>query len=236
MSGLVATLKHDLRLQARHNLYKIGLFVAVLLGLAGRWALPPAHAGRGLVAFYVLGIGGTTFMFGASMLLLEKGQGTLQALRVSPITTRDYLASKVLTLSAFALAESLVVLGLAGQGAAVSPGPLVAGILTLGAAYTLIGVGLAAGHEAVTSFLLPSGVAVAMVLQLPFLFLLGVGPAALWYAFPTQPALLLMLGAFEPLSAAQWGYAGLYGAGVVGGAYLFCRARFRRFVRLPEAA
>ena len=45
--------------------------------------------------------GGTTFMFGASMLLLEKSQGTLQALQVSPLTSTEYPGSKAAALTTF---------------------------------------------------------------------------------------------------------------------------------------
>jgi fluoroquinolone transport system permease protein len=131
--SLRATLRLDVRLQARSRLYVIGLFVAVLLGLALRALVPPEHVGRGLAAFYVLGLGGTTFMFGASMLLLERGEGTLAALRTTPLTPRDYVASKVLTLTGFALVESAVVFGLAARDLPPRPGLLVLGALVLGA-------------------------------------------------------------------------------------------------------
>ena len=84
MSRLASVLRLDVRLQARSRLYAIGIVVSVLMGLAGRFLFEPNSARLVLPIFYLLGIGGTTFMFGSSMLLLEKSQGTLQALRVSP--------------------------------------------------------------------------------------------------------------------------------------------------------
>ena len=47
-------------------------------------------------------------MFVASLVLLEKSEGTLQALRAAPLPTRTYLLSKVVSLTTFAIIESLV--------------------------------------------------------------------------------------------------------------------------------
>ncbi len=44
MSTLTATLKLDVRLQARSKLYAIGIAVALLLGLAGRYFVNPDYA------------------------------------------------------------------------------------------------------------------------------------------------------------------------------------------------
>jgi len=231
---LKASLLLDIRLQARSQLYTIGIGVAVLLGLLVRFLVPAEHIGRGLAAFYVLGLGSTTFMFGASLLLLEKGEHTLEALRVTMITTRDYVASKALTLTGFALVESAIVYAIAARGVETGWLSLVSGALVLGVFYTLLGLGLAAPFRAVTRFLLPTGAFFGMVLQFPFLSLLGIEPWWLWYAIPTQAPLLLLLGAFEPLAAWQWGYALVMSALMLAGAWAFCLRRFRAHIHLPE--
>ena len=235
MKRLTATLRLDITVQARSHLYTLGVLTAVMFGLVLRALVPEAHVGRGLAAFYVLGIGGTTFMFGASMLLLERGQRTLEALRVSMITSREYVLSKVLTLTTFALVESAIIYAIASQGLPTRFVWLVLGLLVLGAFHTLVGVGLASAYDAVTAFLLPGGAAVAMVLQLPFLSLLGVGPWWLWYLIPTEAPLLFLAAAFEPLEAWQWAYAACTSAAMLALAWVWCLARLRAHVQLPEA-
>jgi len=227
---LAASLQLDVRIQARSQLYVMGVIVAVALGLLVRFLVPQEHVGRGLAAFYVMGLGGTTFMFGASMLLLEKSEGTLQALRTSMITTSDYVLSKALTLTAFALVESAIIYAIAARGVATNLGWLVLGIAVLGIFYTWVGLALASAHQAVTSFLLPTGTLVAMVLQLPFLSLLDVGPTWLWYLIPTQAPLLVLQAAFEPLEPWQWGYAAAMSAAMLGGSWWFCHRRFRKHI------
>ncbi len=226
MRHLTATLRLDVLLQAHNKLYTIGLAVAVLLGLLVRFLVPESHIGRGLTGFLILGLGGTTYMFGASMLLLERDAGTLLALRTSTMTIRDYVLSKVLTLTAFSMIESLIVILLSARGVEARWWLVALGTAVLGAFYTLLGVGLATGYKAVTTFLLPAGTIVAMICQLPFFSLLGLGPDWLWLLIPTQAPLWLLLGAFEPLATWQWIYASIMSALMLGGAWRFCAHRF----------
>ncbi len=235
---LAASLALDVRLQAQSKLYAIGLFAAVLLGLGTRWMLsvsesPEAYMTPALAAFYVLGVGGTTYMFGAATILMEKGEGTLHALRVSPLRQREYVLSKIITLTAFATVESAVIYFIAG-GLGVSPLPLLAGVLMLGVLYTLIGLGQSAGHDSMTSFLFPWAVLVSLIIQLPALYIVDIGPPWLWHLIPTQAPILVMLSGAQPLSVGQWIYVALMGIGSITLAALWCRARFRRHLGLTE--
>lgn len=232
MTGLWATVQLDVRLQARARLYSIGMFVAVCLGLAGRFFFESSMAGPVLAGFCLTGLGGTTFMFGASMVLLEKGEGTLEALRVSPLSSNAYLLSKALTLTAFAGLEALVVYGVAFWGVPCHGLLLAAGLGVLGLMYTGLGLALVAPCDSVTSFLMPGALAVSLLLQLPILHLFDVGPAWVWHLIPSQAPLLLMLGAFRPLAPWQAVYAAatsIVSLALVGA---WVRLRFERYVGL----
>lgn len=231
---LRAGLVHDVRLQARAQLYAIGVGVAVLMGLAGRF-LFDADALRWLLpVFFLVGLGGTTFLFGASLVLFEKDEGTLMALRVSPLRTQEYVLSKALTLSTFATVESLITFAVAGAPWPDRPWMLLGGVWLLGVAYTLLGLAVVASHDSVTAFLLPDGVLWAGVLQLPFLYALDLGPAWVWHLIPSQAFLLLMLGAYAPLSSGQAAYAAVGALGSVAVAWWWVRRRFARHVGLRE--
>jgi len=235
MSLLFSSLKLDVRLQARSKLYAIGVVVAILLGLTGRLLFDPAYAGRVLSAFYVLGLGGTTYMFGASLMLLEKSEGTLQALRTTPLTSSTYIASKAITLTSFAILESVIVYAVSFFGVGMSPAPVLFGLVCLGLFYTFVGMGQVASHSSVTAFLFPNAVITGLILQLPALYLLDVGPPWLWHLIPTMGPLLLMLGAFEPIEPWQWAYAvgvSLLSVGVAGA---WAKRRFSTYIKLQEA-
>ena len=230
MSRFASALQLDVRLQARSRLYAIGIAVAILMGVAGRFIFQPESAGLILPIFYLLGIGGTTFMFGSSMLLLEKSQGTLEALRVSPLTAAEYLRSKAATLTTFALAESAIVFAIVYRGGEISPVVLVAGLVVLGLSYTYIGIGLASSFDSVTGFLFPSATVVSVILQLPFLGALDIGPSWLWAMIPSAAPLALMRAAFG--ADISWSYAIGVSILLVVASVLYAHARFERYVGL----
>ena len=233
MSQLAATMKLDVRLQARTKLYAIGIFVAILLGLLGRFFVSPEYAGRVLAVFYLAGIGGTTYFFGGSLMLLEKSEGTLQALRTTPLTSTAYIASKVITLTSFAVVESAIVYAVAFFGIPLDLIPMICGVVCLGVIYTLVGLGQVASHDSVTSFLFPGAVVATLVLELPMFYVIA-GPDPGWYLFPTHGSLLLMLGATETLEVWQWSYAIVVSLLSMALAFWWAKSRFARFIGLQE--
>lgn len=224
----------DLRLQARSKLYTIGVAVAVLLGLVARFLFDRDDAGNVLAVFYLLGLGGTTYIFGASLVLLEKSQGTLRALRTTPLTSAVYIMSKVITLTSFTVIEGAIIYAVGFFGVPLNPLPLVLGVVCLGVFYTFLGMGQVASHDSVFSFLIPGALLIGSVTQWPFLYVLEIGPPLLWHFIPTQGPLLLMLAASEPLALWQW----VYGIGVslasICLAGWWAKRRFASFISLQE--
>jgi fluoroquinolone transport system permease protein len=118
MKRLLAALGCDARLQFRNGFYYAAALVAgvmaVGLGQLGRW-LPGINLGWLAPGFIVSNMLLGTFYFMGGLVLLEKGEGTLEAQVVTPLRSREYLASKVITLAGLALVENLVIVG-AGYG------------------------------------------------------------------------------------------------------------------------
>ena len=226
MTRLAAALRLDARVQRRNRLYAIGITIALVLGAAGRWVFPSAALPVVIPAFYLLFVGGSTYMFVAAMILLERGEGTLDALRVTPLRTAEYLTSKVVTLSLFSLVEGLIVLLVAFGATGYSVAPLAVGLLLMGAFLTLVGIAQVVGHEKVTDFLIPGAMVVMLVFQLPLFHFLGMWQGAIWYAIPTRASLLIIEAAFRPLSAGEWTYALAYSVLAVVAAAALARRRF----------
>lgn len=233
MSTLAAALRLDVTLQARSKLYAIGIGVALLVGLAGRYFIDPSYAAKVLAVFYIAGVGATTYFFAASLVLLEKSEGTLQALRTTPLTSTAYITSKAITLTTFALVESMIVYLVAFFDAPMHPIPMMLGVVLLGVIYTLVGLGQVASYDSVTGFLFPSGVIVTLILELPMFYVI-LGGGTIWYLIPTQGSLLLMLGADETLTVWQWAYAISVSLATIVVAFLWAKRRFARYVGLQE--
>lgn len=215
MSRLLSTMRTDVTVQMRNQLYAIGIgagaLVAVAISQLGSPTLLPAI----VPTLMLLVVGGSTLLYVAGMILFERDEGTLDAVIVSPLRTAEYLGSKTLTLTALATLESIVMIGgamlIMGFAAPVTlPNipVLLLGILAIGVIYTLIGIVLVVRYDKITDFLIPMS-AVAVVLQLPFLHFLGWIEHPAFLLIPTSAPTMIMRGAYVGLAGWEW----LYGIG-----------------------
>ncbi len=237
MSTLVATLRLDIQLQARHKLYPIGLVIAVGMGLAAHCALDEATLRLLLPVFYLGALASTTYMFIASLVMLEKGERIIEALRVSPLSPRTYVASKVATLTAFALVESLIVLFMSLGLSGYRPLPLLAGVVALGAMYGLVGLAQATRRTTVTDFIIPdAAVAQAALQTTPLLVALGaIDEHPLLLLVPSQAPMELLRAAFGPAETWRLVYGVAYSLLWVVIFYRVCRGQLRRHLYFDDA-
>ncbi len=207
MKRLLSTVLLDMKVQGRNRLYVIGIAVALVIGLPMGQLFETDTIRIILPALFLGSLGGTTYMFVAGMVLFEKSERTNDALSVTPLGRRDYILSKMITLTAFATVESVIVLvtafGVRGFNAAI----LAAGVLSMGALFTLIGLAQVARYHSVTEFLVPGAIVVNAVMELPVVHILNIFPSPLWYLIPTQAQVLLMKGALQPIPTWEWVYA-----------------------------
>jgi fluoroquinolone transport system permease protein len=145
MTRLAATLQTDVRVQQRNGFYLATAFVVACSIALLRW-LPNDVAGFLLPVVLLENIVINTFYFVSALLLLERGEGTLAAQSVTPLRSDEYLASKVMTLTALSLLESLLiataVVGLDGRLLVMSLGIALAATLLC-----LTGVALIVHYE-----------------------------------------------------------------------------------------
>jgi fluoroquinolone transport system permease protein len=226
---LAVSLLLDARLQARNKLYAIGIGLALAIGVGARQFFSPDAAAALLPGVWLGAVGNTTFLFVAGMLLLEKGERTLDAIIVTPLRLPTYLASKVLTLSGFAAVESIIVLLLV-HGPGVDPLALGLGLLLLGAQYTLASIAQVVTCDSVNDFVIPFGAITMALLQLPSLDAFGIWSHPALYLVPTEAAVVLMRGGFRPLASWEWGYALGYGGLSLAALAWLAHARFVRHV------
>ncbi len=231
MHRLAATVRLDLRLQLRNGFYYAVAFVlACWFVLLTR--LPAIDWGYVLPAVVFGNLVMVNFYFIAGLVLLEKGEGTLEAQVVTPLGDWEYLASKTATLAALSLVEQLVIVWSA-HGAGFAGGPLVAGITLAAVLYTLVGFLLAARYRSINEYMFPS-VLFTAVLSLPMLHYFGLWDTWLLYLHPFTAPLVLLAGAFRPMTAWQWAYGVLYAAAWAGVLLFAARRTFDRFIVARE--
>ena len=189
MTRLAATLRTDVRVQLRNGFYLATAFVVACSIALLHW-LPKDVAALLLPVVLLENIVINTFYFVSALLLLERGEGTLAAQSVTPLRRDEYLASKVMTLTALSLVESLLiataVTGINGRLLIMSFGIALAAML-----FCLSGVALIVYYESINEFIMPS-VLYTAVLSLPVLGYFGVGAREWYLLHPVQGSLELM--------------------------------------------
>lgn len=231
MKRLLATLWCDAQLQFRNGFYYAATLVAVVMGLAllqlGRW-FPEMNVGWFLPGILLSNLLLSTFYFMGGLVLLEKGEGTLEAQVVTPLRSWEYLLSKVMTLAGLALAENLFVVSV-GYGMRFAFLPLALGIGLITALFGLYGFSVVARYDSINEYLFPS-LGYTVVLLLPLLDYFDIWQHWLFYLHPVQASLLILQAAFQPIAPWQWVYSLLYGGLWVGVLGVLSERAFQRFV------
>ena len=157
MIAFVTALRWDIVLQARNGFYWASAFVVVLVG--GLLLSVPegvrADAAAWVPALLAVNLQITTFFFVAGLMLLERDEGTLTALAVSPFSPAAYLATRTITLTTLAAVETVAVV-LIAFGTGGSWLLILSGTAALGVIYTGFGSGVGARYASVNEMLLPA--------------------------------------------------------------------------------
>ena len=227
MKRLLSTMRWDLVNQWRQGFYLAAAFVITL------WAVVFFYLPGGavelflpFVIFFDLSIFGFYFM--AGLLFLEKVDGVLEALVVSPLRNWEYLVAKSATLALLAVLVSVAVV-LIAHGPALNWLLFLPGVAFNSWLLVLVGFMLAARFDAVNEFLIPS-ILYMVPSQLPALWYFGIWDHWLLYVVPTMPSMLLLAGGFRPIAPWQIVYALIYLPAICGAVTWWARRSFDRFV------
>jgi fluoroquinolone transport system permease protein len=190
---MFGTLKLDLRLQYRYGFYYAAAFIT-LLWIALLFTIPKPYLQVivPLVIFTDLGVVG--FYFIAGQILFEKSERTIYALLLTPLTFREYLASKLASFSILAWIISILVVTVS-YGFEVDFLLLSLGIILTSIFFLLIGVIAVLPYQSISSFIIPSQLYI-IVFYLPLIDYLGWFKSILFYLIPTQGSLVLLKAAF----------------------------------------
>lgn len=212
MTRLLSAIKMDVTIQLRTNLYTIGIGVGLLVAVVLAQLTRADQLSFVIPTLMLLVVGGSTLLYVAGLIIFEKDEGTLNAIIVSPIRASEYLWSKIITLTALAMLEAVVMISglmliLSFSDSLTIPNlPLLfGGIIAIGIIYTLIGIVLVVRFDSITDFLIPMS-GIATILQLPFLYFTGWVKLPLFLIIPTSAPTVLMQGAYLPLAPWEWIY------------------------------
>lgn len=209
---IIRQAKNDILVQRRNQLYSISIAIAAICGGALAWLSSDELLARTVPMALLLFVGGSTLLYVVAMIILEKDDGVLNALSVSPLRPSEYLLSKVLTLTILATVEGVLLVagGLVLRGSlAIDLWPnawVLVGLVALAIIHVLFGILIVVRYRRITEALLPMG-AVAVVLQVPALQVVGAIDSPLVYVIPSYAPTLIARGGFVDLDLLHWSYA-----------------------------
>ncbi|GAB3451010.1 multidrug ABC transporter permease [Streptomonospora sediminis] len=204
MRALAGTVRLELRLQRRYGfvyaaVFSAAVWLAVLLPM-------PLHY-REIAAPYIL-IGDlaiVAFFFIAGSVFFEKGERTLYALVVTPLTFWHYISAKLITLTVLNLAVSLLVL-VPAHGLDFGLGRALVGTALAALVFLLVSFATSAVYPGISDWLIPSSMWLTLLLA-PLIDFSGLWEHPVFYVLPTYGPLLLFGAAFGQASPAAWEYA-----------------------------
>lgn len=216
MSRFASTFQKDVMIQARNNMYSISLIVAVLFAIVFTFILNPEFLRSIIPVALLFIVGGTTIIFIGALIMDEKELGILNAFSITPLSIREYLWSKIVSLTFLATLEVGIMIGIPIAYAYINEGValpnvlmLILGIVSVNVIYTVLGIGIVVRFRKLTDFLLPT-VLIMIFLQVPILYYAKIITSNLILIIPSAAPIMLVQSAFNTLETWQWIYGIAY--------------------------
>jgi fluoroquinolone transport system permease protein len=236
MTAVLNALRWDVIVQARNGFYWASAFLIIVIS-ALLLSVPEtarANAALWVPAILLINLQITTFFFVAGLMLLERDEGMLNALAVSPLSPSGYLAMRTVSLTGLAAVETIALVWI-GFGTRGSWSPILLGIAALGVIYTGFGAAVATRYDSVNALLLPASAFVALLL-LPLLPHFDLAPRLPFFVHPLEPPMTLIragYGAVDPLDVA-FAVVGSFGWSAI--AFAWGRNRVGALMRNTQAS
>jgi fluoroquinolone transport system permease protein len=229
MNRLTVALRLEIRLQRRYKFLHAAVFSGVLwLALL----LPmPGHLRSTAEPYVILGdlmiVG---FFFVAGAVFFEKGERTLDAVVTTPLRFHEYLASKVLTLTALSVLLAVFV-ATTTNGVHYNLPLLVIGAALGTVLMLLLGFLSALPFTSVSDWFMPAVLPIA-VFNLPIFHYSGLWETPWLYLIPTHGPLLYLGAAFDQktLAAWQYTYGVVYPMLFAAGMWLLAKRMFHKYL------
>jgi fluoroquinolone transport system permease protein len=192
------------RLQWRHGFYAAYALVTALYVIVLRFT--PVGTYPRVVPFLVFSDPAVFgFFFAGALVILERDDGMMQTLFVTPLGVGEYVAAKVLSLTTIAVATSLAIAA-GAVGRTFDIALLTAGVALTAALTIQIGLALASRFGTINRFML-GGSAATAILVAPLLAFSGIADWPWALVLPTHASLVLIGGAFGEAAPAGWAAA-----------------------------
>ncbi|QUI22673.1 ABC transporter permease [Vallitalea pronyensis] len=135
--------------------------------------------------------------FIGGIIMLEKIQGVINYLVITPLYIKEYLLSKILSLSVLAVGAGVAITLSSGYNGYVNYAFMCLGVFLSSIFFILIGVMIVTKCHSLNQYIVYM-IPPMLVLTLPCLSLFGSGYAYVWTILPSVAGLRILRGAFAP--------------------------------------
>ncbi len=193
-------IKWDLFFQLKYGIFYVALILmATYLTLA--YFIPTKFVHVFFSIAFLTDFGVSSFIFVCAMIYFEKGQGTINAITVTPIKTREYILSKIISLTTTILIIGMIFVIGTSYFKDLDVNyifVLLAGLNTC-LFFILLGIIIATYYKSFTDMLLPMGL-VFLILFIPLLSYVNVDSIKflnyIYWIWPTFSLIKILEGAY----------------------------------------
>jgi len=236
MSNLKNMLKWEFVLLSRYKIIHISILSVVLYFLTTQavQSLKDQTQVHSVLLFFdpaLIGI-----MFVGALVLFEKSENVLQALVITPMSTDDYLLSKIISLTTLSVISAAIFMSLMiiFNNTSFNIFYLALGIIITSIMLILLGFILVSRVNSINGYLLGMGLGFIVLTFPPLLQLFGLFDNPVFYIWPTQASFILLDGVFNAASLETWEI--VYGIGYqifwIGLFYILAKKAFHKHIVL----
>ena len=146
------------------------------------------------------------FFFIGGILMLEKNQGVLDYLFITPLHLLEYLMAKIFSLTLIAIMSSMIIAY--GSGILFSPILLISSILLISFFFTLLGFIVALKCETINQYFIKMIPSMFFLIS-PCLLLLVIKDARIIGFVPSVASVYLILGSFQGIQIWEFVFYGI---------------------------
>jgi fluoroquinolone transport system permease protein len=236
MIPVLHALRWDVIVQARNGFYWASAFLVIIISTLLLYVPESVRADSAIwvPAILAVNLQITTFFFVAGLMLLERDEGTLKALAVSPLSPSGYLAVRTVSLTGLAAAETIAIVWI-GFGTGGSWPLILGGAAALGIIYTCFGAAVATRYDSVNALLLPASAFIALLL-LPLLPHLGLALRLPFFVHPLEPPMTLIRAGYGAGDRIEVAYGVLGSLGWSAIAFVWGRHHVRALMHSTRAS
>ncbi|HKJ69747.1 MAG TPA: hypothetical protein VKA68_17455 [bacterium] len=227
----LSALRYDILFQLRHGFYTAyALLTVIYIGILLNLPVPIRGWATVLLIFSDTSVLGYFFIGG--IILMERRQGTLDTLTVTPLRPWEYLWAKILSLTGISMIVSALIL-LITAGIRPDLGWFLTGVFLSAIFFTLIGLAIAVRSSTVNEYFF-RGIYYYIIFMIPLVDFFGLAEHPVFYLFPTLAILTLLESVFRSHSLSQlWFAVAILLIWCVLG-WIWVRAWFRKYVILRK--